>query len=296
MENFVGSRGIPEVEYHRPREFKAALILLRDLRHKCRIIAGGTDLIPAIRKGTLSSPFQHMVDLSAIRELGYIRKDGGWIHIGAVTRLADAGDSKIVREYGPLLSEAIQHVGSLQIRNQGTLGGNLANASPAADTAPPLLVLGARVVLKSIDKERVIPLDQFFGGPGKTILTPDEILTEIQIPIIKGQGKTCFLKLGRRNAFTLSVVSVAAWVKVEKETIRDMRIALGAVAPIPMRAIKTEEYLKGKKVSEETIKNGAKIASDEVQPISDVRASADYRKDMSYVLTRRAILSCLTPN
>jgi carbon-monoxide dehydrogenase medium subunit len=182
---------------------------------------------------------------------------------------------------------------SPQVRNQGTLGGNLANASPAADTAPPLLTLDARLVLKSLERDRAVPLNQFFSAPGMTILTPDEILAGIQIPIPQNGGKACFLKLGRRNAFTLSVVSAAAWVKVEKKTIGDIRIALGAVAPTPLRALKAEGYLKGKKVSQETIHEGAKLVMDEIQPISDVRASAAYRKDMSYVLTRRAMLSCV---
>jgi carbon-monoxide dehydrogenase medium subunit len=133
-------------------------------------------------------------------------------------------------------------------------------------------------------------------GPGKTILAPGEILVEIQIPVPQDHGHFCFFKLGRRNAFTLSIVSVATWVKVEKETFQGIRIALGAVAPTPMRVLKTEEYLLGQRVSEKTIDSGAKAITDEVQPISDVRASADYRKDMSYILTRRAILSCVTSN
>ena len=295
MMHLVGSGGIPPVEYHRPRELRTALTLIGELQDHCRIIAGGTDIIPAIRKGILFPSFGHMVDLSFVKELSYIRKMDGWICIGPVTRLAEVGDSEMIREYVPILPEAIQHIGSLQIRNQGTIGGNLCNASPAADTAPPLLTLEAKVLLKSMKQERVIPLDQFFLGPGKTILAPGEILAEIQIPIPQNGGSFCFLKLGRRNAFTLSIVSVATWVKVEKETFQAIRIALGAVAPTPKRALKTEEYLAGQKVSEETISSGAKLVSEEVQPISDVRASADYRKDMANILTRRAILSCVTP-
>lgn len=283
------------MDYHRPRELRTALTLIGELQDRCRIIAGGTDIIPAIRKGVLFPSFGHMVDLSSVKELSYIRKMDSWICIGAITRLAEVGDSEMIREYVPILSEAIQHIGSLQIRNQGTIGGNLCNASPAADTAPPLLTLEAKVLLKSMKQERVIPLDQFFLGPGKTILAPGEILAEIQIPIPQNGGSFCFLKLGRRNAFTLSIVSVATWVKAEQETFRAVRIALGAVAPTPKRALKTEEYLAGQKVSEETIGSGSKLVSEEVQPISDVRASADYRKDMANILTRRAILSCVTP-
>jgi carbon-monoxide dehydrogenase medium subunit len=296
MKHFMGSRRIPALEYHRPKELPAALTLLGELGDRGRLIAGGTDMIPAIRKGIISPSFGHMVDLSSIRELDYIRKETDEIRIGAITRLSALEESAMIKRYVPLLADAVGHMGSMQIRNQGTVGGNLANASPAADTAPPLLALGARLLLKSAKEQRVIPLDRFFLGPGKTILAPGEILAEIQIPIPEHKGSVCFFKLGRRNAFTLSIISVAAWVKVEKETFQGIRIALGAVASTPIRGLKTEEYLSGQRVSEKAIDSGAKLISDEVQPISDVRASADYRRDLSYILTRRAIRFCLTPN
>jgi len=283
------------MEYHRPKELMVALTLLQELKDSCKLIAGGTDLLPAFRRGTLSLGSRPIVDLSFIKELDYIKKEKEQIRIGAVTHLSDLEGSAIIRKYAPILADALRHMGSPQIRNQGTIGGNLCNASPAADTAPPLLILEARVLLKSVEGQRVISLDQFFLGPGMTILAPGEILTEIQIPIPKDEGGFCFLKLGRRNAFTLSIISVAAWVKVKEETFQGIRIALGAVAPTPMRALKTEKYIEGQRVTEKTIDSGAKVVSSEVQPISDVRASADYRKDMSYILTRRAILSCVTP-
>ncbi len=295
MSFFVGSRTIPEVEYHRPKELAAALVLLRELKGGYKLIAGGTDLIPAIRRGALSPDFSHWVDLRSIKELGYIRQEDSLICIGAVTRLADIEASPIIRKDVPHLAEAVGQIGSLQIRSQGTIGGNLSNASPAADTAPPLLTLEAKILLKSIDRQRVVLLDQFFLGPGKTVLSVGEILAEIQIPIPRAEERYCFLKLGRRNAFTLAIVSVATRLKIQNGVFQGVRIALGAVAPVPIRVPKAEGFLTGQRVSEPTITNGARIASDEVQPISDVRASAAYRKDMSYVLTRRAILSCMTP-
>jgi CO/xanthine dehydrogenase FAD-binding subunit len=294
MKHFMRSRVIPILEYHRPKELQAALTLIHELRDNSRIIAGGTDIIPTIHKGTLSSLSLHMVDISSIKELDYIRKEKDYIRIGAVTTLSDLEDSEIIKKNVPILADAVGHIGSLQIRTRGTLGGNLCNASPAADTAPPLLTLGARVILRGMDRQRIVPLDQFFLEPGKNILAPTEILTEIQIPILDEHGSFNFQKLGRRNAFTLSIVSVAIWLKVEKGTFQEIRIALGAVAPTPMRALKAEEYFRGKRVTEKNIDNGAKVVIDEIQPVSDVRASADYRKDMSYILTRRAILSCLS--
>jgi carbon-monoxide dehydrogenase medium subunit len=180
-------------------------------------------------------------------------------------------------------------MGSLQVRNLGTIGGNLCNASPAADTAPPLLVLNAKVKVRSINKQRLVPLQEFFMGPGKTTLTPEEILTEVQIPLIKPTGNSYFIKFGRRNAFTLSIVSVATLVKVENGVFDDIRIALGSVAPTPIRASKAEEHLIGHKVNEQVIDDGVNVVANEVKPISDVRASAEYRRDMAYVLTKRAI-------
>jgi CO/xanthine dehydrogenase FAD-binding subunit len=290
----MGSKVLSSLEYHRPKELLAALNLIQELRNSCQIIAGGTDIIPAIRKGTRSSLFLHMVDISSIKELDYVRKEEDYILIGAVTSLSEIEDSEMIKKNVPILAAAAGRIGSLQIRTRGTLGGNLCNASPAADTAPPLLILGARVILRGMDRQRIVPLDQFFLGPGNTIMAPNEILTEIQIPILEEQGRFNFQKLGRRNTFSLSIVSVGIWLKVENGIFRKIRIALGAVAPTPMRALKTEEYFMGKRVTEKTIDHGAKVVIDEIQPISDVRASAEYRKDMAYILTRRAILSCLS--
>ena len=295
MKNFIGSRAIPPMKYHRPKDLGAALAMIQAFKDTGKLIAGGTDLLPAFRRGTAALEFKHLVDLSLIQGLNYIRMEEDEIRIGAITPLATLEESEIVKKYAPFLAGAVGQIGSLQIRNQGTVGGNLCNASPAADTAPPLLILGAKVLLKSEGRQRVVSLDRFFLGPGKTILEPGEMLVEIQIPLPDAEGRFCHIKLGRRNAFTLSIVSVAAWAKVKKEIFLGIRIALGAVAPAPFRALQTEKFLIGQKVNAETIDAGSKMVADETQPISDVRASADYRKDMSTVLTKRAILSCLTP-
>jgi len=290
MRNLLGLRAIPEIEYHRPEELSEALKLLSELKQNYKIVAGGTDLVPAARRGGVSFPQHgHAVDISGIKELDYIVEDSGMVRIGAMTRVSDIVESAVVKKHVPILAEAADQLGSLQIRNQGTMGGNLCNASPAADTAPPLLVLDARVNVTSINGQRLVPLTEFFTGPGKTILAPGEMLAEVQIPITKPAVSSCFIKLGRRNAFTLSIVSVATLVKVKDGIFDDVRIALGAVAPTPTRASKAEEYLTGKETSEQVIDKGAKIVAGEVKPISDVRASEEYRRDMSYILTKRAI-------
>jgi len=290
MRNFVGLMAIPQIEYHRPTELKEVLKLVNELKESCRIFAGGTDLVPAARRGKMPpSGGIHIIDISSIKELDYIVKDGDMLRIGAVTKLSEIGESAVVRKYAPILADAASQMGSLQIRNQGTIGGNLCNASPAADTAPPLLALDTMINLRGVDKQRAVPLTEFFTGPGETILASGEILTEIQIPIMGPTAGTCFTKLGRRNAFTLSVISVATLVKIKDGIFDDVKIALGAVAPTPIRALKAERYLTGKKVSEQVIDEGAKIVGSEVRPIYDVRASAEYRKDMSHIITKRAL-------
>lgn len=290
MRNFVGLRAMPRIEYHRPTELEQALELLSEHKEDCKIIAGGTDLIPAARQGRMLLPRHiHIIDISSIKELDYIIKDGALIRIGATVRLSEIGMSAVVKEHLPVLADAASQMGSLQVRNLGTIGGNLCNASPAADTASPLLVLDAMVNVRGIDRQRLVPLKGFFTGPGKTTLAPGEILAEVQIPLTKPAGSSCFIKLGRRNAFTLSIVSVATLVKVKDGIFDDIRIALGSVAPTPFRASKAEEHLIGEKVNEQVIDDGANVVASEVKPISDVRAGAEYRRDMSFVLTKRAI-------
>lgn len=294
MKNFLGQRAIPVIQYHGPVELKQALDLISEFGERCKLIAGGTDLIPAIRRGALFLPNDSpVIDINFIKDLNYIVKDNNTLRIGAMTRLSEIERSDLIAKHAPVLAEAISQMASLQIRNRGTVGGNLCNASPAADSAPPLLVLDAMVKMRSVDKERVIPLKQFFIGPGKTVLAPNEILVEIQIPIIQTSWNSCFIKLGQRNAFTLSIVAVATIVKIKNRVFDDIKIALAAVAPIPIRALKVENQLIGKKATEKVVEDGAKAVLNEVKPISDVRASAEYRKDMSYILTKRAITSCL---
>jgi len=192
-----------------------------------------------------------------------------------------------VREKAPALTQALQIMACPPIRNRATIAGNLCTASPAADTAPPLLVLNASVRLQGSGGERMVPLAEFFLGPAETVKRPDEILTAVIIPL--EEGRSGFLKLGRRKAFTLSIASAAAFAKTRGGRIEEVRVALGAVAPTPIRGRKVEETLKGKEANEANIAQAAEWIRSEVKPISDVRASAEYRRDMSYVLTRRVL-------
>ncbi len=294
MRNFVGSKALPNYVYHHATNMEEALWLLKELKGECKIIAGCTDFIPAIRRGAWSfGDGLNVIDILGIKELSSIAKDGDLIKLGAAIRLSQVAGSPTIREHASVLADAVSEIGSLQIRNSGTIGGNLCTASPAADTAPPLLVLDANVKVRGIGKEEIVPLTKFFVGPGETILGSKEMLTEIQFPSVKPDERYCWIKMGRRNVFTLSVISLATRVKVKDGVFDTVRIALGAVAPTPMRATEAERYLIGKQKSAHVIDEGCKIVAREVKPISDVRASAEYRKDMAYVLTKRALMACL---
>ena len=291
MKNLIGERAIPEMIYYRPRKLNEALQYLRDLKD-CRIVAGATDFIPGVRSGKmLLPPGFPLVDISALGELSYIREKGGEIRIGALAPLADIEASDLIQKKAPLLAEAIGQIASPQIRNRGTIAGNLCNASPASDSATALLACNAAVQLQSLSGQRQVPLPQFFLGPGRSVLRQDEMVTEVRVPVQKGIG--CFVKLGRREAFTLSIISVAAMIATQNGKFEDVRIALGAVAPTPMRASGAEGFLIGQNAEEGAIHKAAAMVADEVRPISDARASAAYRKDMARVLTERAIRSCL---
>jgi len=281
----AGVRPLPKMDYASPSSLKEALELLKKYKNKARLLSGGTDLIPKMKKRLVTA--EVVIDLNRIPRLTGIelRKDG--LHIGGLTRLTEIKESRVVREKIPVLVQAIGVMASPPIRNRGTMAGNLCTASPAADTAPPLLVLNASVKLQSAKGKRVVPVKEFFQGPQKTVRRPDEILTEVIIPIQK--GSSAFMKLGRRKAFTLSVVSAAAFARVRGGKFEDVRVALGAVAPTPIRGWKVEEALEGKEANEQNIAQAAELIKGEVKPISDLRASEEYRREMSAVLTRRVL-------
>jgi carbon-monoxide dehydrogenase medium subunit len=176
----------------------------------------------------------------------------------------------------------------VQTRNLATLGGNLCSAIPSSDGAPALLALGATLHLQSHGKDRLVPIEEFFLGPRRTVLHPGEVLTEIVVPL-RADFTAGFLRMGRRKALTLSIVNTAAGLAMEGQKISEARIALGAVAPIPLRAIKAEQFLRGRTMTSDLFAEAAAIASTEISPISDLRASADYRRKMSMVLVRRAL-------
>src|SRR4030042_4393166 len=205
-------RPLPKVEYMAPSSLKEAFHLLKEYQSEARLLAGGTDLIPKMKKRTITAEI--IIDLNRIPGLSGIEIRGDRLHIRGLTRLAEIKESPLVKEKPPALRRGIGLMASPPIRNRATIAGNLCTASPAADTAPPLLVLDALVKMESIRGERIVPLSEFFLGPEKTVMRPDEILTEVIIPV--QEGKSAFMKLGRRKAFTLAVVSAAAFARTRK--------------------------------------------------------------------------------
>jgi len=288
--NRVNTHILPEFGYLAPATLDELLNTLRRVGGEAKILAGGTDLLVRMKQGVLRP--KYLVSLRRVKELRGIEDRGDCVVIKAATRLRDIERSEVIRQYFTALHEAVEWMGSVQIRNMATIGGNLCNASPAADTAPPLMVLGARLRLVSLSGVREVPVEEFFLGPRKTVLGRGELLKEVVIPYVRRAG-TSYIKLGRRNAFTLSIVSVATLVRVEDGVFSDVRVALNSVAPKPVRAASVEAALKGRAVSEDVIREAAAEVVKDISPISDVRASAEYRAAMSQVLVKDSILKSL---
>jgi len=280
-------RPLPRFRVHRPKSLEEALELLATLE-KAKPIAGGTDLIPLMRE--VEVEVEHFIDLGGIGELRFIEEGDGYIRIGAATTLSDLVDSTLIASKAPALWEAASSMGSVQIRNRGTIGGNLCNASPAADLAPPLIALGAEAEIRSVDEARWIPVEEVFAGPKVNSLAGDELLTSVRFKIPPRGAGSAFEKIGRRRGMTLALVNAAAYIELEGETCRSARIALGAVAEKPLRLREAEGRLMGERVSEELIEEVSELCSKLVRPIDDVRASAWYRREMSRVLSRKALL------
>ena len=276
-----------EFEYSQPTILQEAISLLEKYGEEAKILSGGTDLFVAMKEQGLTP--KYLVDIKNIPDLEYIRydeKEG--LRIGALTTIKQIETSLLIREKFPPLAQAAKVLGSVQVRNRATIGGNLCNAAPSAETAPTLLVLNTNVKVAGSKGERTLPLEQFFLGPGLTVLQ-NEILTEIMVPSLSANIRGVYLKIGRRRAVDLALVGVAVAVAMDGNKWKDVRIALGAVAPTPIRARRAEKLLEGKRTDAALMQEAGQIASEEASPISDVRASAWYRKELVKVLVQRAL-------
>ncbi|MBS3918463.1 MAG: xanthine dehydrogenase family protein subunit M [Deltaproteobacteria bacterium] len=280
-------------EFFNPSSLLEIFDLLARYGKDVRLIAGGTDLLVQMKQ-KLVLP-QKLINLLALPGLRGIERDGDSLRIGALARHADIERSTLLKNGWKLLALAAHKIGSPQIRHLGTLGGNLCNGSPSADTASPLLVLKAQVCLASGRGERRLPLESFFTGPGETVLEKDEVLKEVIVPKPPVNSSFSYLKLGRRKSMDLGLVSAAVLLTVDpgRGSFEEVRIALGSVSPTPIRIRETERVFEGKPVDEDMIRQAAGLAQKECQPISDIRASAEYRREMVKVLVERAIKAAL---
>ena len=264
--------------------------LMEKLDGGVSLLAGGTDLLVAMKDGRLRH--RTLVDIKHISNLGAMRPEDAGLCLGAAVNTRTIARSPLVKERFPLLSQALAVLGSMQIGNRATIGGNLANASPAADSAPALLALAASVKLVGPQGERLVPLENFFSGPGKTVLER-ELLTEIHVPSAPDQGRGVFYKLGPRGApEDICIVSVAVFAvpDASKRIWTDVRIALGAVAPTPIRARNAEKALLGQLIEGRAAEDAARLAAEkDARPISDIRGSASYRRAMVKILVARAL-------
>lgn len=280
-------RRLPRFEYHSPASIPEALELLSTYGRDAKLMAGGTDLLVAMKKRTTTPG--HLVNLKTIPGLTGITPSEDGLTIGALTTMAEILRSPVIREsYSPLW-DAASVMASPQVRTLATVGGNLVSAVPSADTAPPLMALSAQAHVTGPSGERTCPVKDLFSGPSECSIDPQEVLTHITLPVAKGQG--VYLKTMRRAALDLALAGVAAFLSVDSGGVcTDVKIALGAVAPTPMRAGLAEGILRGNAFSESRVEEAAKSAAEECRPISDLRASEGYRRNLVEVLTRRALL------
>lgn len=256
------------------------------------LLAGGTDLFPRWTRELLPRP-DAVVDLKAIEELRGIKPAGDEVSIGACTLMSELESDPVIRAAAAILAEAAGRIACPQIRNRATIGGNLCNASPAADTAVPLLVLDATLDLLAngtgAPSARQVPISDFFRGPGVTVLRPGEILTHVRFKPIPAGWFAAWDKFGTRPSMEIAVASVGTVLALEHEKVTHVRVAYGSVAPVPMRGSKAEESLIGRRLTDEVIEAACAAAREEVAPISDVRASEAYRREMVGVMLERML-------
>jgi len=303
-------------DYLRPKTFEEALTLLAQYGDKAKLIAGGTDVIVMIKQKTMAPDV--LISLRGIPGLNEIKFNGS-LSIGAMVTHRAIEKSEIIKKDFSALTDAADFLGSIQIRNVATIGGNICTAAPSADTATPLLVLGAQAKIKSLKEEKTVPMEEFFKGPGETVLQPGELLRELLIPKPLPNTGSAYYKLQRRLALDLPILGVSVLLSLDKNRVtcsdllctaspissilhkmeddeivcREVRIALGVAAPTPMRAGKAEALLRGKKLSDELLEEAANTAAEEAQPRDTLRGEAWYRKDMIRVLVKRMAMRCI---
>ena len=284
---------IPPLDYKTPNTIEEAVELLWKAGGKAKLIAGGTDLVIGLRNGDQAPDL--LIDITRIEELRKIEEKNGKISIGAAVTHSEIASSSLVKKHGKILSDAASEIGSPQIRNLGTIGGNIVNASPAADTIPPLMVLNAMGRVISREGEKEVPLSELFKGPYESNLKPYELLAQITFQKLSPTMRSGFIRLARREAMAIARMSVAIVLKMEskKRRIEDIRIAVGSVTPTPQRMPEAEVFLKGESPDEEVLQKASLKISEAMIRQSGVRPSTSYKKPVVEALFLRAMRKAL---
>ncbi len=278
----------PKIEYLRPRTIQEACSLALQYKGEAKIIAGGTDLVVEMkRKEVLPKYIIDIKDIPGQDDIIYDEKEG--LRIGALATIRSVEVSPVIRRRFGILAQAASKLGTWQVRNRGTIAGNLVTAAPSADTVPALMVLGAGIKIMGAGGERVVPIENFFTGPLKTVLRPGEILAEVQVPNLPPQSGGAYIKHTIRKTMDLAIIGVAALVTMDGNAMSDIRIALGTSAPTVIRARRAEGILKGNEISDDLLEKAGQVALEESSPRDSLRASAAYRSKLIKVLVPRAI-------
>jgi len=277
---------LPRFDYLAPKTINEACLLLSKYEGKAKIMSGGTDLLVSMRQKKITPSY--VVNIKGIPKLDYIhysQKEG--LRIGALATLHSIAISRVIGERFGLLRTACHKIGTPQVRNMGTIGGNICNGGPSQDSIPSLLVLGATLKVVSLERERIVPIDEFFICPFQTTLNRSELLTEIQIPTPPPGSAGCYQWLNKLNEVDETLVGVAVLMTADStgNVCRDIKIGLCSVAPTPIRATRAERMLRGQKIESKAIELAARVAAEETSP----RSRAQYRRQMTSVLVTRAI-------
>jgi aerobic carbon-monoxide dehydrogenase medium subunit len=283
---------LPKFDFHEPATMEEACQIMAELGKKAKPLAGGTDLIVNMKKGVVSP--ENLVSLGRIGDLKEMGSSNGFFRIGACLTAAELAESDEISKVFGALGRGAGSLGSPLIRNLATVGGNLVSARPAADMPPPLMAYGARAVLRNSKGEREVPLTEFFKGPGETAMEKDELLAEIRLERPPDGSGAGYFKLGVREALEISLVNAAAFLTLNPDgSIKTARVVLGSVAPTPLRAPSAEDVLAGEKPSQELFAKAGEAAARDSKPIDDFRASAEYKRAMVEVMSRRALSMAL---
>lgn len=275
-----------QFNYISPKNKEEALRILKEEGVNACIVAGSTNVLPDIKIKKLSPKI--LIDITAIQELKGIDKKKDKICIRPLTTIAELINSELILKEGKILIQTAQEFADPLVRNNATIGGNLVTASPAADMAVPLLTLDALIKIESIKQKREVKLKDFFLEPGKTVLHDDEMIVGIEFEQNDINKNGYFIKLGQRKAMAIAIAGLALNLEVKQNKIIQIRIAMGSVAPMPIRLIVVEEFLKDKEINNKLVEEAMDRVREEVEPISDIRASAEYRRYISGILFKRA--------